>query len=403
MGANINDYLVWRGDIKISKNHEFNELDSLILARFAYMLFHKISLNSQESIKSIAKKMQNFDNSEFLYNGDKELITNLGKAKRFCDMLVTNYEQNNDKTSQKQFGAITIHTKKDEIYISFLGTDNSIFGWNESFNMAFMQEIPSQICGKEYLNKIAKAYPNKKIRIGGHSKGGNIAVYSALSVDSEIANRVIKIYNYDGPGFNTKFDLNDINSDIVAKIQTYIPQDSIIGRLLNHKEKFKVVKSSQKGLLQHDIFSWQVLRDDFIYAKSTKTSKNIDKALSAFLVTASDEELKIAIDTAFRILYASNAESFNEILSNLPTALSNMLREYGKISSEQKKNIIKIATEIILLYIGILRKQNRAKFKNLQEQYIEFGKSKFKELGKKYINKFIKEIDDKIDDKKDKI
>ena len=80
-----------------------------------------------------------------------------------------------------------------------------------------------------------------------------------------------------------------------------------------------------------------------------------------------------------------------------------MLREYGKISSEQKKNIIKIATEIILLYIGILRKQNRAKFKNIQEQYIEFGKSKFKELGKKYINKFIKEIDDKIDDKKDKI
>ncbi|MBQ9876056.1 MAG: DUF2974 domain-containing protein, partial [Campylobacter sp.] len=281
--------------------------------------------------------------------------------------------------------------------------DNSIFGWNESFNMAFMQEIPSQICGRESLNKIAKAYPNKKIRIGGHSKGGNIAVYSALSADSEIANRVIKIYNYDGPGFNTKFDLNSASSDIVAKIQTYIPQDSIIGRLLNHKEKFKVVKSSQKGLLQHDIFSWQVLRSDFIYAKSTKTSRNIDKALSAFLVTASDEELKIAIDTAFRILYASNAESFNEILSNLPTSLSNMLREYGKISSEQKKNIIKIATEIILLYIGILRKQNRAKFKNIQEQYIEFGKSKFKELGKKYINKFIKEIDDKIDDKKDKI
>ena len=112
MGANINDYLVWRGDIKISKNHEFNELDSLILARFAYMLFHKISLNSQESIKSIAKKMQNFDNSEFLYNGDKELITNLGKAKRFCDMVVTNYEQNNDKTSQKQLAQSQSTPKK---------------------------------------------------------------------------------------------------------------------------------------------------------------------------------------------------------------------------------------------------------------------------------------------------
>ena len=403
MGANINDYLIWRGDIKISKNYEFNELDSLILARFSYMLFHKISLKPEERIKSISKKMQNFDNSEFLYDGDKELITNLGKAKRFCDMIVTNYEQSNDKTSQKQFAGITIHTKKDEIFVSFLGTDNSIFGWNESFNMAFMQEIPAQICGKEYLNKIAEAYPNKKIRIGGHSKGGNIAVYSALNANSELANRIIKIYNYDGPGFNAKFDLNSVNSDIISKIQTYIPQDSIIGRLLNHKEKFKVVKSSQKGLLQHDIFSWQVLKDDFIYDKSTKISKNIDKALSVFLVTASDEELKIAIDTAFRILYASKAESFNEILANLPTALSNMLREYGKISSEQKKNIVKIATEIILLYIGILRKQNRVKFKNLQEQYIEFGKSKFKELGKKYINKFIKEFDDKFDEKKDKI
>ena len=168
--ANINDYLLWRGDIEIDRKFDFNEIDSMILARMSYLLFDKIKMNSEEKIESVSKKMVNFKNEEFMYNGDKELVTYLGESIRFNNMYITDFIKKNDKEIEKQFGAITIHLSEEELYISYIGTDSTIWGWKEDFNMAFMDNVPCQIAGKEYLEKIANKYPNKKIRIGGHSK-----------------------------------------------------------------------------------------------------------------------------------------------------------------------------------------------------------------------------------------
>lgn len=226
--ANIHDYLLWRGDLIFNRQFKFNEIDSLILARFSYLIFNKISMNSEETIESISEKMKNIDNNEFMYNGDKGLIIYLGKSERFKLLKVTDFIKNNDKETEKQFGAITIHLSEEEIYISYLGTDSTIFGWKEDFNMSFMDNVPCQIAGKEYLEKIAEKYPNKKIRIGGHSKGGNVAIFSAISVSKDIQNRIIKVYNYDGPGFNKNIIEKYENNEIISKIETYIPQDSVI-------------------------------------------------------------------------------------------------------------------------------------------------------------------------------
>ena len=146
------------------------------------------------------------------------------------------------------------------MYISFMGTDMTIYGWKEDFNMAFMENVPCQILGKKYLEDISKKYHNKKIRIGGHSKGGNVAVYSAITSSEKVKKRIVKVYNYDGPGFNKNIIDKYETDDILEKIETYIPQDSIIGRLLNHKEKKTIIQSIEKGILQHDIYSWQVLK-----------------------------------------------------------------------------------------------------------------------------------------------
>ena len=276
--ANINDYLLWRGDIPISKKYQFNEIDSMILARFSYLIFNKIKMTKNETIETISNKMKNFDNEEFLYNGDKDLITNLGKSIRFKNMCVTDYVQTNDKEIEKQFGAITIHISDKELYISYIGTDSSIYGWKEDLNMAFMDNIPCQLAGKEYAVKISKKYSNKKIRIGGHSKGGNVAIYSAITIPKEIQDRIIKVYNYDGPGFSKAIINKYENDKIINKIETYIPQDSIIGRILNHKEKITIILSMEKSIWQHDIYSWQVLKDDLIKVeKNTNTSENIDR------------------------------------------------------------------------------------------------------------------------------
>ena len=220
--ANINDYLKWRGDIKISKDYPFNEVDSMILARFSYLLFSKIKMNKIETIGNISLKMKDFPDNEFLYNGDKELITNLGTSLRFKNLKVTDYVENNNKAREEQFGAITIHLSLKELYISYLGTDMSIIGWKEDFNMGFMDTVPCQIEGLDYLHKISLKYPSKKIRIGGHSKGGNVAIFAAITAPKRIQMKITKVYNYDGPGFSKEIIDKYENPDILKKIETYI-------------------------------------------------------------------------------------------------------------------------------------------------------------------------------------
>lgn len=369
--ANINDYLQWRGDIPINRKFKFNEIDSMVLARFSYLLFDKINISSKENIFSISERMKDIANEEFLYNGDKELITYLGQSKRFKNMIVTDYVKVNDKAAEKQFAAITIHISNKEMYISYIGTDATIYGWKEDFNMAFMENVPCQVLGKEYAEKIAKKYPYKKIRIGGHSKGGNVAVYSAMTVSEKVKKKIIKVYNYDGPGFNKNVINQFKNDEIVEKIETYIPQDSIIGRLLSHKEKKTVVLSVEKGILQHDIYSWQVLKDDLIKLdKNTTISEDIDRTVTDWLETTTLEQRKIFVDIIFELLYSTEANTFGEFSRNLSTNIPKMLKKYEEIPSEDKKVITEMIKLMIASYMNIIKEKGSLKFASIKEKYV---------------------------------
>ena len=166
---NIHDYLLWRGDLSLNSS-PFCEIDDMILARFSYMPFSKIELDSVETIETISKKLENFKDEDFSYHGDKELIKLMGKSTRFKNMHVTDFISHTDTKIEKQFAAITIHIDDNNMYISFNGTDDTLVGWKEDFNLSFMENIPSQIDGTNYLKKQAQKN-DKFIRLGGHSKG----------------------------------------------------------------------------------------------------------------------------------------------------------------------------------------------------------------------------------------
>ena len=345
--SNINDYLKWRGDIPLKEELYFNEIDSMILARFSYLIFDRIQMDETETISSISYKMREFNNDEFRYNGDKDLIKNLGKSIRFKNMKVTDFVQNNEKENEKQFGAITIHINENEMYVSFIGTNASIYGWKEDFNMAFMDDVPFQIEGKKYLENISEKYPKKLIRIGGHSKGGNVAIYSAISVEQEIQNKIIKVYNYDGPGFNKKIFDKYKDDEVIDKIETYFPQESIIGRILNHKEKCSVILSNQKGILQHDIYSWQVMGKEMISSQITATSEIINRTLTEWLENTSQEQREIFVNSIFELFYSTETNTFGEMSKNLTKNIPIMYKGYEKILPEDKKTI----NEMIKLFI----------------------------------------------------
>lgn len=361
--ANINDYLIWRGDVPIVPGAEFNEVDSMILARFSYLIFDRIKLEAVETIESISRKMKKFKNDEFNYNGDRDLIMNLGKSIRFKDMLVTDYVKNNDKEIEKQFSAITVHISSNEMYLSFLGTDKTILGWKEDFNLSFMKNIPAQIEGLNYLNNVANKYPNKKMRIGGHSKGGNVAVYAAIESTNEIQDRIIKVYNYDGPGFDKKTVESNKNKKIIDKVRTYIPQDSIIGRILEHQEKYQVVQSTEKGIYQHDIYSWQVLGSKMIKEeKVTDSSELINETIREWLENTTPEQRKIFFDGVFEIFYSTEAKTFGDInIRNIPA----IIKTYRDISEEDRKIIIEMLKIFIKTYFINLKEIEMSKYEFL--------------------------------------
>ena len=340
--ANVCDYIKWRGDLDLEKS-DFNEIDNLILSRFSYFPFDNIiEENEVVTIKELGERFnkQDINKLPILWKDDVDLFPLMGQSKRFGEMLATKYINKIDVEQEKQFSAITVLMPDDTIFVSYRGTDNTIVGWKEDFNMSFKSHIASQISAKEYLEIIAKEYPDKKIRIGGHSKGGNIAVYAATFVSNEIKDRIINVYNNDGPGFCEDVIETPEYQETIKKVHTYIPQSSIIGRLMNHKEKYTVVESVQKGIMQHDLYSWQVLGKEFVTLKElTDGSEFVDKTIKGWLENVEPAKREQVIDVVFDILNATDAQTMKELKSNWFSNGRAIMTSYKNIDNETKDMI----------------------------------------------------------------
>jgi len=271
----------------------------------------------------------------------------MGESERFGKLLATKYINKIDQEQEKQFAAITVLMPDNTIFVSYRGTDNTIVGWKEDLNMSFKSHIASQISAKKYLEIIAQEYPDKKIRIGGHSKGGNVAVYAATFVNKEIKDRIINVYNNDGPGFCDDVIETPEYKEMIEKVHTYIPQSSVIGRLMNHREKYTVVKSVQKGIMQHDLYSWEVLGKEFVTLEEvTNGSEFVDKTIKEWLENVEPTKREQVIDVVFDILNTTDAQTMKEIKSNWFTSARTMMASYKNIDNETKEMIWQTLNEL---------------------------------------------------------
>ena len=348
--ANVFDYLQWRGDLNLEQS-EFNEIDNLILSRFSYFPFDNIiKENEVVTIKELSERFEKTDINpmHILWKDDKEFFPAMGKTERFGNMLATKYVNKIETEQEKQFSAITVLMPDDTIYVSFRGTDNTIVGWKEDFNMSFKSHIASQISAKQYLEEIAKEYPSSKIIIGGHSKGGNIAVYAATFASKDVKDRIINVYNNDGPGFCEDVIETPEYQEILPRVHTYIPQSSIIGRLMNHKEKYTIVESVQKGIMQHDLYSWQVLGKEFVTLKKlTNESEFIDKTIKDWLENVEPEKREQVIDAVFEILNTTEAQTMKELKANWFANAKTILGTYKNIDSDTKEMVWQTVNELL--------------------------------------------------------
>lgn len=308
------------------KEDPLNEVDSLILAYLSYLHYPKYKLRIKDLDISKTTKEKN----------NKEFIKRVKESKRYQNIELCFYKEETNDLIEKQFSSVTFLLPDDTMYLSFRGTDSTLTGWKEDFNMAFMLPVPSQKEALDYTNKITKLIP-KKFYLGGHSKGGNLAVYAGCNLNNELEKRLIKIYSHDGPGFLKEFLTTSNYQQVKSKITKIVPSSSIIGMLLYTNEKYKIIKSSEKGILEHDPFSWLVNDKSFITIKKlTDGTIYTNKVINDFISSLSKKEREIFIDSLFTVLKATNLTTLDQISKNFIIKIPNILIAIYKLDDVNK-------------------------------------------------------------------
>ena len=217
---------------------------------------------------------------------------------------------------QTQFAALCIVIGDGSFYISFRGTDDTLVGWKENFNMGFMDSVPAQLLAAQYTEAAARAIRGK-IRIGGHSKGGNLSLYAASHLPRRLQKRIIAVYNNDGPGFGKSITETEGFVAIAPRVLTVVPQSSVVGLLLEHGKVDKIVKSTGDGVWQHDPYTWEVLGDHFILADAlTPESLRLEKTLKAWVADMTVEQRRDMVEAIYKVFTANNAKTLTDIASD---------------------------------------------------------------------------------------
>lgn len=304
--ADIFEYLNWRGDLTFDQD-SFNEVDNIILSRLSYLSYEDIVAEEITKFISLKEIADNFiinpENAEYsLFENDYKLLQRAGNTDRFKDIKVSGYINKKDYIDEKQFAAIVFKLSEEIVYISYRGTDNTSLGWKENFNMLYKYPVPSQIEALKYLEKVASSLPQKLI-VGGHSKGGNLAVYGAVFSSSKTKDRILAVYNNDGPGFRKEIIETDKFLKIEDRIHTLIPESSIVGMMLERKEDYSIIESNGISILQHNLYLWKVYRNKFIYLEEVKDgSKFVNKSMKYWLENMDDNQIEIFVNTLFGVL-----------------------------------------------------------------------------------------------------
>lgn len=343
--GNIMDYIEWRGDLPFTQS-EFNDVDNLILACFSYVNLDGIQEAASQNgieLKALTEKFLQLHTEKELKE-DKSFIRfapfmmlEMAKTERFGQCVIRNYVNEIVAEEAQQFSAVEICLSDGTSYISFRGTDDTIVGWKEDFNLS-TGVVPAQERAVEYLRRIAGSL-QEMVRVGGHSKGGNLAVYGAVMC-KEIHPWILQVYSNDGPGFSREFLELPETEALLLKVTRIIPEYSIIGTLLEHSKEPVLVASSNKGLLQHDGFSWEVSGNHFASKEQLNSrAETFVSILHKWIDGMDVEQKKVLIEDLFSTIEASGSENLSEIQAGGLKSFTAMLKRIESFAPESREMV----------------------------------------------------------------
>lgn len=341
-----------------------NQVDFLILSELGYLpydqaLSPEFKVNKGLSLADLAE-------AYFQAKGDKpfsaaacknriNLLKKVIQTKRYKQIKALAYLDDYDEAQQKQFSAMIFRLRAGQFLLAFRGTDDSLVGWKESFHMTYMAEVPAQTAAKTYL-KQAMTELDGQFHLAGHSKGGNLCLFSASHLTPALQDRISSITTYDAPGLHPSLTASTGYQIIEERVCHIIPQDSVVGQLFERAQSNLVVKSNSMGLLQHDTFTWQVQGHQFSRLnRVTKGSRQVNRALTHWLHQTKNRELQRSFDLSFNLLFNNGFNYLGDFKRLTPRRMLHLLREISLMPDKDKAMLIRLIRQFFYTYLKIVR------------------------------------------------
>lgn len=347
--ATIADYLNWRGDLSFAADR-LNEVDALIFACLSYLqLPSYIRFDAEYSLQELADAFFDQPNIDerCIYKNDYLLLEAALKTVRFSRCRMFGYRDVLDEAQHAQFSAQSWHLPDGTLVLAFRGTDNTITGWHEDFDMSFRSVVPAQQMALQYAREILESHSGNAV-FAGHSKGGNLAVFAAMGLEDSLQERITAVYNMDGPGFEAPVLEHAGYREILPRIHALIPQSSVVGLLLDKLEEPIIIHSDALGIMQHDLHSWQVIGNHLERRDAlTADSVFLRDAVRRWLSGMNDTERSRFVTELFGIAEAGQAKKTADLIK--PTSVYKFLRALSsdddsrRVISSELQNLIHAA------------------------------------------------------------
>lgn len=350
---NIISYIEEYGD-RTFEEFPFNEVDSLVLCQLSYLNYEGFvgGFDSENPVTEVTKIYEAPNRDDILKgywytNNNRELFAAFATSDRFKDTKMAYYEQIINESADAQFSAVTYILTDKNIYVAYRGTDATLIGWKEDMKLAYSEPLRSQELAADYLDRVAD-HVSGSFRIGGHSKGGNLAVYAAMFCAHDTRKRVIEIFDNDGPGFRPEILKEGHFASIRNRIHKFIPKSSIVGILLADEIEYEVIECWSVGALQHNSYVWKSNEGQFVRSKGmTNTKIRNDSALNEWIYSLSDVEVSTFIDALFDVLTASDAKNVFDLIKDPTKSVASAFAAYKEMDQKAKDTLRTILKRLI--------------------------------------------------------
>ena len=354
---NMLDYIKEFGHVSFEER-AFSEIDALVLTELEYLPLEKvvpIDENGENfvTVKEIAEymkehKKQLFDENPMMMTPERHEVSQIiADAPRFQSMKFFGVVSEWDKDTTKQFAAITVEVEPGVRLVIFRGTDDTLIGWKEDFLMTYSPLVAAQTDAKEYLAKQASLWGGD-LMISGHSKGGNLAIYAAATQEEDVQLRIVDIFCFDSPGLYRSVLETKGYQNIVPLAMRYIPQDALVGLMLESEVPYVIVKSNAVGAMQHSAMTWGIEDGQFIKVeKLTKNSLLNDQTFKKWTESVSDEELELFWNVFFELLFTVGIETVNDVYGQFMHYVQEFLKAAGEMDEEKRELLTRVALLLV--------------------------------------------------------